>query len=232
MKIKSLPLSERPYEKLEMYGADKLSNSELLAIILKSGTREKTSVQLAQQILSMKSNILENNNMRFMQDISIEQFMKIKGIGKVKAIQLKAMCELTKRMSMPIKQERIIIKSTSDVTNLFMDELKFDKREKVKELILNTKNVLLKIVDLSYGGTDSAILEPKDVLSEPIKMGAPKIILVHNHPSGDPTPSIQDIEITKRIMDACKIVGIEILDHIVLGDGKYESILYNLKIKK
>lgn len=231
MNIKKLPSLERPYEKLEMYGADKLSNSELLAIIIKSGTKEKTSVQLAQQVLSMKNHNYENNNMRFMQDMSIEEFMKIKGIGKVKAIQLKAVCELAKRMTKPIEKDNIKIKESQDVSDLLMSEMMFEKREKIKEIILNSKNILLKIIDISYGGTNSAILEPKDVLSEPIKIGAPKIILVHNHPSGDPTPSLQDIEMTKRIIEASKLVGVELLDHIVLGNGKYESIFYKMQIK-
>jgi DNA repair protein RadC len=229
MTIKKLPVSERPYEKIEMYGAEKLSNSELLAIIIKTGTKDKTSVELAQQILGMKSNSIENNNMRFLQDMSIEEFMQIKGIGKVKAIQLKAICELTKRMARPIEKIQIKLKSSQDVANLLMDELKFEKREIVKELILNTKNTLLKIIDISFGGTDSAIVEPKDILQEPIKMGAPKIILVHNHPSGDPRPSKQDIDITKRILEAANLLGIILVDHIVIGDEKYETVLPYIK---
>lgn len=225
MTIKKLPISERPYEKLEMYGAESLSNSELLAIIIKTGTKEKTSIEVAQQILSIK----ENSNLRFLQDLSIEEFTKIKGIGKIKAIQLKAICELTKRMERPINTTKIKLKSSKDVADLVMNELKFEKREIVKELILNTKNILLKIIDVSYGGTNSAIVEPKDILAEPIKMGAPKIILVHNHPSGDPTPSKQDIAITQRIYEASQLVGIDLIDHIVIGDSKYETILQYIK---
>ena len=206
---------------MQMYGAEKLSNSELLAIIIKTGTKDKSAVQVAQSILSMKKT---KQNMRFMQDMSIEEFMSIKGIGKVKAIQLKAICELTKRMSAPIEEINVKINCPADVGRLLIDELRFERREKVKVLILNTKNVLLKIVDVSYGGTDFAVIEPKDVLSEAIKIGAPKIILVHNHPSGDPRPSKQDIDVTKRIYESAQILGIRLLDHIVIGDEKYESI--------
>lgn len=223
MPIKTLPSSERPYEKMMMYGAERLSNSELLAIIIKTGTKEKTAVELAKDILSMQAK--NKKNMRFLQDISIEEFMQIKGIGKIKAIQLKAICELTKRISKPIEEEKIRITTPKDVANLLMDELKFEKREKIKELILNTKNILVKIIDISYGGTDFAVMEPKDVLCEPIKMKEPKIILVHNHPSGDPKPSKQDIDITKDIMAASKLFGIQMLDHIIIGDDKYESVL-------
>lgn len=225
MTIKKLPVSERPYEKLETYGAEKLSNSELLAIIIKSGTKEKTSIELAQQILALNKGYYEKDSMRFLQDISIEEFMKIKGIGKVKAIQLKAIVELAKRMSKPINKIQINIRTSEDVANLLMDELRFEKREKIKELILNTKNILIKIIDISYGGTDSAVMEPKDVLSEPIKMGAPKIILVHNHPSGDSTPSKQDVDVTKRIKESAELLGIKLIDHLVIGDGTYRSVL-------
>lgn len=220
MPIKKLPSSERPYEKMMMYGAEKLSDSELLAIIIKTGTKERTAIELSQDILRMKSN---NKTIRFLQNTSIEEFMKIKGIGKVKAIQLKAVCELTKRISKPI-EEKIKIQTPRDVANLLMNELKFEKREKIKELILNTKNILIKIIDISYGGSDFAIMDPKDVLCEPVKMGEPKIILVHNHPSGDPMPSKQDIDTTKNIIKASKLLGIEMLDHIIIGDDKYESI--------
>lgn len=223
MSIKKLPTSERPYEKAQMYGIENLSNSELLAIIIKTGTKEKTSVELAQEILSIESKNKEN--IQFLQDISIEEFMHIKGIGKVKAIQIKAICELTKRMSRPIENIETRIRTSDNVAQLLMNEMKYEKREKLKVLVLNTKNVLLKIIDVSYGGTNSATVEPKDVLTEPIKMGAPRIILVHNHPSGDPTPSEEDIELTKRMYKAANILGISLLDHVVIGNNKYASIV-------
>ena len=227
MTIKKLPISERPYEKMQMYGSENLSNSELLAIIIKTGTNEKTSVELAQEILKLGSQ--DRNDLHFLQDLSIEEFMQIKGIGKVKAIQLKAVCELTKRMSRPIQNMNIKIRIPLDVAKLLMNELKFEKREKVKVLMLNTKNILLKIVDVSYGGTNSAIIEPKDILAEPIKMGAPKIILVHNHPSGDPKPSVQDLNLTKTVYKAGEMLGIQLIDHIVIGNEQYESIFLNRK---
>ena len=181
MKIKDLPLSERPYEKLEIYGAENLSNAELLAIIIKTGTREKTVVTIAQEILNLQSD-KENSNLRFLQDLSIEDFMKIKGIGKVKAIQLKAVCELTKRISRPISN-KIKIKNSKDVADLLMPEMRYEKRELVKIIILNSKNIVLRIMNISFGGTNFASIAPKEVLSEAVKIGAPKIILVHNHPS-------------------------------------------------
>lgn len=148
LKMKELPVSERPYEKIEMYGTEKLSDSELLAIIIKCGTKEDTSVGLAQKILNLcKTN--EEKNLRFLQEVSMEELMKIKGIGKVKAIQIMATCELAKRMSKPIHSLKIVIKSTKDVADLLMDELKYEKREILKLLILNSKNIVLKNVNIS-----------------------------------------------------------------------------------
>ena len=224
MKVKELPISERPYEKLEMYGEKFLSNAELIAIIIKSGTKDESSVNIAQKILALEKN--GENNLRFLQNISIEEFMSIKGVGKVKAIQLKAICELTKRMSKPLDTNLVQINSPKDVAELLTDEMKFEKREVVKTLILNSKNIVIKIVDVCFGGTNSAILKPKDVLQEAIKLGAPKIILVHNHPSGDPMPSKSDFEFTERLIQASEIMGIELLDHIVIGDYGFESIFY------
>lgn len=224
MKIKELPLSERPYEKLEKYGPESLSNAELLAIIIKTGTKEESSISIAQRILNLNKNV-ETKNLRFLQEIAIEEFMQIKGIGKVKALQLKAIGELTKRISRPIDNKKSIIRTPKDVANLLMPELKYEKREVAKVLIMNIKNVVLRIVDISLGGSNFACIEPKDVLVEAIKMQAPKIILIHNHPSGDVTPSQSDYRVTDRIFDAAQLLGIELLDHIILGDENYESLL-------
>lgn len=222
-KIKELPESERPYEKLEMYGAKALSNSELLAIIIKTGTKEDTSVGLAQKILNINGT-KEAKDLRFLQEISIEEMVKIKGIGKVKAIQLIATCELAKRMSRPIDSLKVVIKNTKDVATLLMEELKYEKREIVKLLILNSKNVILKIIDVALGGGNFASIEPKVILQEPIKMGAQKIILVHNHPSGDSAPSQSDYQVTDRIYECADIMGITLLDHVVIGDDNFTSL--------
>lgn len=221
IKIKEIPLSERPYEKLELYGESLLSNSELLAIIIGSGTKEETSISLAQRIL--KLNDTENNNLRFIQEISLNSLKKIKGIGKVKAIRIKALGEITKRMENPINND-ITIFSSKDAANLVMSDLRYEKREIVKLILLNTKNKVMKISNISTGSTNYAIVELKDILSEPLKNGASKIILVHNHPSGNPKPSLEDINLTKKLFESCKMMGIELLDHIVIGDGIYESI--------
>jgi len=243
IKIKQLPEGERPYEKLEIYGEKMLSNAELLAIIIKSGTKENTSVELAHKVLSLQENIntdckekkdgyIQNNNnlLQSLQNVSIEEFQKIKGIGKVKAIQLKAVCELARRMSQPINRKNIKISSSKDVADLLMEELRFERVEYVKLLLLNSKNIIMKIIDVSKGGTNSAIVEPKEILQETVKIGCSKIILVHNHPSGDSTPSRADIDMTKRLYSASDILGIQLLDHIVIGNGCYTSIFSEERI--
>lgn len=228
LKIKELPIFERPYEKLEIYGPEVLSNAELLAIIIKSGTKNENSVSIAQKVLKL-NNSINKDDLRFLCDISIEEFTKIKGIGKVKAIQLKAIGELAKRISKPINRKKIKIKNTKDVAELLMPELRYEKREIAKVIILNNKNIVLKIMNISFGGTNFASIAPKEVLVEAVKMQAPKIILVHNHPSGDPKPSKEDFRITDRIYECADIMGIELLDHVVIGDGTYESILLERK---
>ena len=228
MKIKELPLTERPYEKLEIYGAESLSNAELLAIIIKTGTKEQSTVSIAQNILKLNEQA-EQENLRFLQEIALEEFMKIKGIGKVKAIQLKAICELTKRIARPINQKKPIIKTPKDVADMLIPELRYEKQEKVKVLILNSKNKVLKTYDVSFGGSNFAYIEPKDVLAEAIKMQAPKIILIHNHPSGDAKPSKGDYKVTDRIYEAAQLMGIQLLDHIIIGDGSYQSLLLERK---
>ncbi len=145
MNIKELPIYERPYEKLELYGAKILSNAELLSIIIKTGTKEKTALNIAQEVLNIRK---DANNLRFLHDLSLEDFMKIKGIGRVKAIELKAICELTKRISQPINN-KIKINNSKDVADLLMPELRYEKREIVKLLLLNSKNIVLKIKEIS-----------------------------------------------------------------------------------
>ena len=223
IKMKELPISERPYEKLEIYGAQNLTNSELLAIIIKTGTKEDTAVGLAQKILKLNDG-MNKEDLSFLQDISITDFTKIKGIGKVKAIQLLAVCELAKRINRPINKQNIKINNSNDIAKLLMNELKHEKREKAKLVLLNGKNIIIKIVDISYGGDNFAMIEPKEILNEAVKSGAPKMILVHNHPSGDVKPSQSDFNITDRIYEASELLGIKFIDHIIIGNNKFESI--------
>lgn len=222
IKIKELPESERPYEKLELYGGQSLSNAELLAIIIKSGTKNETSVQIAQKLLNLNDTKMDSLN--FLHNLSIEELMQIKGIGKVKAIQLKAVCELSFRMLKPSNYKKVIIKEPYDLAKILMSEFRFEKREVAKIVVLNNKNQVLKIKDIAYGGSNFANVSIKDILVEPITMKAPKIILVHNHPSGDSTPSKQDIEFTSRLYESAETFDVQLIDHLVIGDMNYTSI--------
>ena len=231
IKMKELPESEKPYEKLEIYGAKKLSNAELLAIIIKTGTKKDSALNLAQKVLAL-NNKKGKKNLTFLRELTTNELTAINGIGRVKAIQILALAELSNRMLTPIKTTEQKIKTTEDVANLFISEMSHEKREIAKIVILNSKNIILKILDLSIGGINYAVLEPKIVLAEPIKMQAPKIILVHNHPSGDPTPSEQDFQATDRIFEAANIMGIDLIDHVIIGKNRYESIMFQKKRRR
>ena len=151
--------------------------------------------------------------------------MKTDGIGIKKAIILKAVGELAKRMSLPVITDKIRIKSSSDIANIFMQELRFEKKEIVKVILLNSNNIIKKVVDVASGNTNKVTFDIKQVLSEPVKLEIPKIILIHNHPSGNPNPSNEDIIVTKKVKEAASLMGIVLLDHIIIGDGEYKSIM-------
>ena len=223
LKMNELPESERPYEKMQMYGAKKLSNAELLAIIIKTGTKDATSLELASRVL------LLTNELRDLEYISIDSLEAIKGIGRVKAIQIKAVSELAKRMRVPVQKMNKIIKSTKDVADLFMDELRYEKQEILKVLMLNSKNELIKINDLKVGNSREIAITPAQILSDIVREQVPKFILIHNHPSGDTSASKKDKDFTDRVMVCAKLLGVVMLDHIIIGDGKYNSIVLERK---
>lgn len=223
IKIKELPLTERPYEKLEIYGESSLTNAELLAIIIKNGTKNETSVELAKRILKLNENI-ETESLNFLMDLSIEELEQVKGIGRVKAIQLKAVCELARRINRPINYKKKQIREPKDIVETIQGEMKYLKNEVLKVIILNTNNEILKIKEVFVGGTNFIDVSTKNILSEAVKMQAPKIILVHNHPSGNPRPSKSDVKYTENIEEASKLLGIQLLDHIIIAGDSYTSI--------
>ena len=221
--IKKLPETERPYEKLEQKGEKALTNAELLAIIIKTGNREETSVQLAQKILMLNENI-NKNNLNFLRDITIEELVKIKGIGKVKAIQVKAVCELASRMNSIDNYKKIIIRKPKDVVEVIIQDMRFEKQEILKVIMLDNHNQILKIKDVAKGTNNFVSASVRNILNEAVKIQALKIILVHNHPSGNPNPSQKDYELTEKVRKASELLEIQLLDHIVIGDNKYISI--------
>ena len=222
MKIKDLPCYERPYEKLEVLGPEFLSNAELLAIIIRTGSKDETSVALAQRVLSKYNG---NAGLANFYNTSLEELKSVKGIGRVKALQIKAVMELSKRISASDFSENIvIISSPDDASRLIMEKMRYLKKEVFKTILLNTKNHVIKQIDVSVGSLNSSIVHPREVFSEAVKVGCSGVILAHNHPSGDPEPSREDIETTKRLIEAGSILGIKVLDHIIIGDGRYLSM--------
>ena len=182
MTIKELPQTERPYEKLELYGEKSLSNAELLAIIIKTGTKDYTSVDIARKILNLNERY-DTESLSFLRDLSIEELTKIKGMGKVKAIQLKAICELANRMNLPPNYKKTQIKEPNDIVKILMNPMQYEKREIAKIVLLDNKCNILKIKDVAIGGNNFVNIGMREVLSEAVKINAPKLILVHNHPS-------------------------------------------------
>lgn len=228
LKIKELPETERPYEKLELYGEKALSNAELLAIIIKSGTKKETSVQIAQKIMKLNQDP-QMGELNFLRNISLEQLKQVKGIGRVKAIQIKAVCELSIRMARISNYKKVQIHSTEELAKLVMQELSFEKREIVKLFLLNNRNEILKNINISLGTVGFANISIRDIIAEAIKIEAPKMILVHNHPTGDPTPSEADIRTTDKLYNAAEMFGITLLDHVVIGNMCFKSVFMEVR---
>lgn len=223
-KIENIPILERPYEKMLLYGEEALSEIELLSIIIKNGTKNLSAIQIAQNIVVENSK--KYKDFRFLQELSINELMKFEGIGKIKAIELKAIGEIVKRIEKPINKDKLTITSRKDIVDLFLENLRYEKSEILKLVMLNNKNKIQKIKTIASGSQDGITFDMKQVLSEPIKLEIPKIIILHNHPSGNPEPSSIDIDFTKRLDRACSLMGIELLDHIIIGDGIYQNIIW------
>ena len=215
--IKSIPADDRPQEKLLKYGANNLSNSELIAVILRTGSKEENVVKLAQRILNE-----DEKGLRNIAEGAIEKFKSFRGISDVKAAQLMAVAEISKRIS-TLKIEKIKISSPSDAAVVMMEEMRYYKKEYFKIILLDTKNNIKKVSEISVGSLNSSIVHPREVFSEAVVNSASSIILVHNHPSGESEPSHEDINLTNRLDECGKILGIKVLDHIIIGDGVFYS---------
>lgn len=216
--IKDLPLEERPREKLIKYGVGSLSNAELIAIIIRTGYNEDTAIDLANRLLSMDS-----SGIKFLSQATVEELTKVKGIGYCKAAQIIAAIELGKRISSRGIDSKLKVDSPLVIVELLMDEMRFLNKEHFRIVLLNTKNQIISIEEISIGNLNSSIVHPREVFNIAIRRSANSIILVHNHPSGDSTPSTEDINITHRLVDVGNIIGIKVLDHIIIGDNNYIS---------
>ena len=217
--IREMPASERPREKLFEKGVSSLSNTDLVAILLGSGTREQSAVELAARLIaSDPSGILHIGS------ASPEELCSIDGIGPAKASVLIAAAELGRRMMTTPRNRRVSASSPDEVAALFMEEMRYLKKEHFKVLLLNVRNEIISTEDVSIGSISSSDAHPREVFSGAVRRGAANIILVHNHPSGNPDPSESDIRLTGRLDQAGKIMGIQVLDHIIIGDGIYVSM--------
>lgn len=216
--IKELPTDERPRERLVKYGAEMLSNAELLAIILRVGTPKYSAIGLAEHMLG------EFGGLRGIATSSVEDLSRINGLGVAKGSQIRAMVELGKRLAATVEQSRATIRSPQDAADLVMPELRHASQEHFKALFLNTKNEVLKTKTITIGSLDASLITPRELFREAISLSSASVIAAHNHPSGDPTPSAEDIKVTKRLVQAGEMIGIEVLDHIVIGDGRWISL--------
>lgn len=217
LRIHDMQKEERPRERLIKYGASSLSDSELLAIILRVGSRKENVITLSQRIL-------KEYNLKQLSRVNLNHLMKIHGIKQGKAAQIAACFEIARRLESFDDTEKPKITSPEDVYRRIYPELREQKKENFIELCLDTKNYIIKEETISIGTLNANIVHPRDVFKTAIEESAASIIVAHNHPSGDPTPSREDIEITKKLIEAGKIIGIEVLDHIIIGDGRHLSM--------
>ena len=211
---------ERPYEKCLNYGASHLTNIELLAVLLRTGTKGMNALDLARNIL--KTNDGEESLLAIHQ-LSLQKLLKMKGIGKVKAVQILCLSELARRLAKTTAKEGLIFSEPSSIAEYYMEDLRHQKQENMKLLMLNTKGKLLGETTVTVGTVNASLVSPRELFIEALEHGAVSIILIHNHPSGDPTPSQNDLLVTKRIKDAGAMIGIELLDHIIIGNNCYIS---------
>lgn len=219
MHIKDLPESERPQEKMLYGGAGSLSNSELLALVIRSGTGDKSAVQLAEEVISYTA-----DNIGELGSAEVMELTKIRGIGEAKACSIVAAMELSRRLDH--KRSSIVknkVRDSREVAELLMHELMYEKRENFVAICLNAKLQVESKTVISIGDLSNAPVHPREVFAPAVRRGAAAVILAHNHPSGDPAPSDDDIAVTARLLEASEIMGIKLLDHIIIGHGRYYS---------
>ena len=219
--IKDIPDEERPYEKCEKYGASNLTDKELLAVLLRTGTKGYSALELAEKILYP---VFSKNGILNIHQWSMEQLCKIKGIGKVKAIQILCISELSKRLAKASAKKGLDFTTPESIAKYYMEDMRHSRQEEMKLLLLNTKARLIGETNISKGTVNSAVVSPRELFLEALQKNAVFIILLHNHPSGDPTPSKEDIIVSKRVKEAGELIGIELLDHIIIGNNCYISM--------
>lgn len=217
--MREMPIWEKPREKLLREGAESLSSAELIAVILRTGTRKKSAIALATEVLSV-----DRRGLKYLADASPEELKKINGMGDAKICQILAAVELGKRMAtaLPDKFERIAC--SDDLAGIYMEKLRYEKKEHFRCLMISAKGDIIEDREISIGDLTSSQTHPREVFAPAVRRSAGSVAFVHNHPSGDPAPSRADIETTKRLIEAGAILGIPVIDHIIIGDGEYVSL--------
>lgn len=218
MMIRDLHVDDRPRERLIKQGPKSLSNQELIAIILRTGTKQESVLTIANRVL----NYFEK--LHGLKHATLEEIVSIKGIGEAKAVQLLAAVELGRRLSQKEVDSRFAIRSPKDVASLLMTDMCSLQQEHFVSLYLNVKNQVIHKQTVFIGSLNSSIVHPREIFKEAVKRSAASIILSHNHPSGNPSPSPEDLEVTKRLQEAGYIIGIEVLDHVIIGNHQYISL--------
>ena len=216
--IRDFPQDERPRERFIQHGPQSLSNHELIAILLRTGTKEESVLQLSNRLLT------QFEGLRLLKSATIEEMTGVKGIGHAKAIQILAAVELGRRVTNLAFNDRYVIRSPEDGAKYMMNEMRFLTQEHFVCLFLNTKNQVIHKQTIFIGSLNASIVHPREIFKEAIRRSAASIICLHNHPSGHPEPSREDIEVTKRLTECGKIIGIDILDHLIIGENKFVSL--------
>ena len=219
--MKSIPKEERPYEKCLAHGAGVLSDAELLAVILRTGSKGESALELSRKVLAQHG---EGIGLLGIYHMSISDLTRVKGLGKVKAIQLKCVAELSKRISRQTFSDGISFKDPAAVARYYMEEMRHQEQEILMLAMLNSKGLLIADQVISKGTVRAAMSSPREIFIEAVRHHAVSIILLHNHPSGIPDPSREDILMTRRVRDAGRLLGIELLDHIIIGDCQAVSM--------
>lgn len=219
--VKELPLTERPYEKCEHSGPGALSDAELLAVIIRTGSLNERAVDVAAGVLNYSNT---HTGLIGLNYLTLKELMLVKGIGRVKAIQLLCVAELTKRMAKATNEARLHFLNPQSVADYYMQDMRHLSMEKILLVMLDSKSKFLKDIIISSGTVSSSLLSPREIFLLALKYEAVNIILIHNHPSGDPTPSKEDINTTRRMKEAGNLIGIKLMDHIIIGDNKYISL--------
>ena len=218
MLIEDLPAEERPRELLIKYGPERLSNRELLAILLRTGTKKTSAFSLADKLL------VKFGSLREIACASVEEIAGIKGIGSAKAAYICAAFELAKRLSNSSTELKEVVSNPSDVANIVMNEMRFLDKEHFVIIMLDTKHRIIAKKVISIGHLNASLVHPREMFKEVIKRSSAAVILVHNHPSGDPSPSSDDLTVTRRLVEVGKLLGIQVLDHLIVGDGTFVSL--------